>query len=92
LAQYFWKASATDDDGVIGYQAPPWRRRTRSPARRRLLPSTKMRSPTVGAAHAHAQRRLQVFLAKSRPQVQRLHVGREQLFLALVLLAQTASR
>jgi hypothetical protein len=21
LAQYFWKASATDDDGVIGYQA-----------------------------------------------------------------------
>jgi hypothetical protein len=21
FAQYFWKASATDDDGVIGYQA-----------------------------------------------------------------------
>src|SRR5512133_2298964 len=44
--QYFWKASATDDDGVIGYQAhtvaPPYT----APSAAAALPSMKMRSPT----------------------------------------------
>src|SRR4051794_19489178 len=46
LAQYFWKASATDDEGVIGYQAatvaPPYTQ----PSAAALLPSTKIWSPT----------------------------------------------
>src|SRR3954470_9801921 len=46
LPQYFWKASATDDEGVIGYQAatvaPPYTH----PRAAALLPSTKIRLPT----------------------------------------------
>src|SRR5215207_11019552 len=46
LAQYFWKASATEDEGVIGYQAatvaPPYTQ----PSAAALLPSTKMLLPT----------------------------------------------
>src|ERR1700704_1756045 len=47
LLQYFWNASATDDDGVIGYQAhtvaPPYT----APSAVAALPSTKMRLPTA---------------------------------------------
>src|SRR5439155_25981730 len=45
--QYFWNASAADDDGVIGYQAqtvaPPYTQ----PSATAALPSTKMRLPTA---------------------------------------------
>src|SRR5204862_760310 len=45
--QWLVKASATDDDGVIGYQAqtvaPPYT----APSAAALLPSMKMRSPTL---------------------------------------------
>src|SRR5476649_969478 len=47
LAQYFWKASASDEDGVIGYQAqtvaPPYTQ----PSAAAALPSMKMRVPTA---------------------------------------------
>src|SRR3990167_31766 len=47
--QYYWNASAQDDEGVIGYQAqtvaPPYTQ----PSAAALLPSTKMRSPTSSA-------------------------------------------
>src|SRR6201991_5343163 len=49
LVQYFWNASATEDDGVIGYQAqtvaPPYTQ----PSAAALLPSTKILSPTASA-------------------------------------------
>src|ERR1043165_2160604 len=42
-----WKASASEDEGVIGYQAqtvaPPYT----APSAAALLPSTKIRSPTL---------------------------------------------
>src|ERR1700729_3023527 len=45
--QWLGKASASDDDGVIGYQAqtvaPPYT----APSAAALLPSMKMRSPTL---------------------------------------------
>src|SRR3954463_9453360 len=45
--QYFWNASATDDDGVIGYHAqtvaPPYTQ----PSAAAALPSMKMRLPTA---------------------------------------------
>src|SRR5258705_12575379 len=45
--QWLPKASASDDDGVIGYQAqtvaPPYT----APSAAALLPSMKMRSPTL---------------------------------------------
>src|ERR1700712_2552470 len=45
--QYFWNASATDELGVIGYQAqtvaPPYTQPNAAAA----LPSTKMRLPTA---------------------------------------------
>ena len=48
--QYAWKASAQEDEGVIGYQAqtvaPPYTQ----PSAAAALPSTKMRSPTASAA------------------------------------------
>src|SRR5215470_7918029 len=44
--QYFWKLSASDDEGVIGYQAqtvaPPYTQ----PSAAAALPSMKIRSPT----------------------------------------------
>src|SRR5215203_621834 len=47
LLQYFWKASASDDEGVIGYQAhtvaPPYTQPNAAAA----LPSIKIRSPTA---------------------------------------------
>src|SRR4029079_5948734 len=47
--QYFSNASASDDDGVIGYQAqtaaPPYTQ----PRAAALLPSTKILSPTLSA-------------------------------------------
>src|SRR6516225_4216732 len=47
--QWFAKASASDEDGVIGYQAqtvaPPYT----APSAAALLPSMKMRSPTLSA-------------------------------------------
>src|ERR1700722_13267879 len=47
--QWLVKASASDDDGVIGYQAhtvaPPYT----APNAAALLPSMKMRSPTLSA-------------------------------------------
>src|SRR5690242_11385791 len=47
LAQWRVNASASDDDGVIGYQAqtvaPPYT----APSAAAELPSTKMRSPTL---------------------------------------------
>src|SRR6202035_3132614 len=47
LAQWRVKASASEDDGVIGYQAhtvaPPYT----APRAAALLPSMKMRSPTL---------------------------------------------
>src|SRR5664279_6485625 len=47
--QYFWNASASDEDGVIGYHAhtvaPPYTQ----PNAAAVLPSTKMRSPTAFA-------------------------------------------
>src|SRR3984957_17091751 len=47
--QWLVKASASDDDGVIGYQAhtvaPPYT----APSAAALLPSMKMRSPTLSA-------------------------------------------
>src|SRR3954469_7211135 len=46
LEQYFWNASASDDDGVIGYQAhtvaPPYTQ----PRAAAALPSMKILSPT----------------------------------------------
>src|SRR5213592_3786361 len=46
LLQYFWNASASDEDGVIGYQAqtvaPPYTQ----PRAAAALPSMKMREPT----------------------------------------------
>ena len=47
--QYGWKASASDDDGVIGYQAhtvaPPYTQ----PSAAAALPSMKIWSPTLSA-------------------------------------------
>src|SRR5262245_62085384 len=47
LEQYRWKASANDDEGVIGYQAhtvaPPYTQ----PSAAAALPSMKMWSPTL---------------------------------------------
>src|SRR4249919_1321681 len=47
--QWLVKASASDDDGVIGYQAqtvaPPYT----APSAAALLPSMKIRSPTASA-------------------------------------------
>src|SRR4030095_8973683 len=47
--QWLVRASATDDDGVIGYQAqtvaPPYT----APSAAALLPSMKMRLPTLSA-------------------------------------------
>ena len=47
--QYLMNASASEDDGVIGYQAhtvaPPYTQ----PSAAALLPSMKMRSPTASA-------------------------------------------
>src|SRR5277367_6415417 len=47
--QWLVKASASDDDGVIGYHAhtvaPPYT----APSAAALLPSMKMRSPTLSA-------------------------------------------
>src|SRR5947207_11583438 len=47
LPQYFWNASASDDDGVIGYHAhtvaPPYTQ----PSAAAALPSMKMRLPTA---------------------------------------------
>src|SRR5213075_2227039 len=49
LLQYFWNASASDDDGVIGYHAqtvaPPYTQ----PSAVAALPSTKIRSPTLSS-------------------------------------------
>ena len=46
LSQYFWNASGTEDEGVIGYQAatvaPPYTQ----PKAAALLPSVKIWSPT----------------------------------------------
>ena len=56
LSQYFWKASGTDDDGVIGYQAatvaPPYTQ----PRAAALLPSVKIRSPTWSARRTRMPR------------------------------------
>ena len=82
-------ASASDDDGVIGYHAatvaPPYTQ----PSAAALLPSMKMRSPTALARlHADPERAVEVVAARSRgPMCSALHVGLEQRFLALVLLA-----
>ena len=89
LAQYFWKASATEDEGVIGYQAatvaPPYTQ----PSAAALLPSTKIRSPTRSARRTRMPSGASQVLAREvAAQVQRLHVGGQQLFLALVLLAE----
>src|SRR3954465_1623874 len=47
LEQYFWNASATDDDGVIGYHAhtvaPPYT----APSAAAALPSRKILPPTA---------------------------------------------
>src|SRR6187397_342231 len=47
--QYFWNASASEDEGVIGYHAhtvaPPYTQ----PSAAAVFPSTKMRSPTLSA-------------------------------------------
>src|SRR5215212_8961978 len=47
--QYFWKASASEEDGVIGYQAhtvaPPYTQ----PSAAAALPSMKIWSPTLSA-------------------------------------------
>src|SRR5687767_15148014 len=47
LEQYFWKASASDEEGVIGYQAqtvaPPYTQ----PRAAAALPSMKILSPTL---------------------------------------------
>ena len=68
LRQYAVNASASDDDGVIGYHAatvaPPYT----LPSAAALLPSMKMRSPTrsllrtrIGSGHS------KLFSACSRP-------------------------
>ena len=50
--QYFWNASASEEEGVIGYQAhtvaPPYTQ----PSAAAALPSMKMRSPTAYARFA----------------------------------------
>src|SRR6185369_1520847 len=49
LSQYFWKASASDDEGVMGYQAhtvaPPYTQ----PSAAAALPSTRIFLPTRSA-------------------------------------------
>src|SRR3954447_2273971 len=47
--QWLVKASASDDDGGIGYQAQPVAPPYTAPSAAALLPSMKMRSPTLSA-------------------------------------------
>src|SRR5438105_5587934 len=66
--QYFWNASAHDDDGVIGYHAhtvaPPYT----APSAAALLPSTKIFLPTLSARFTvRPIGHFRCSLAKSRP-------------------------
>ena len=66
--QWLVKASASDDDGVIGYQAqtvaPPYT----APSAAALLPSMKMRSPTLSAFCTRSPiGHLRLVSAQSRP-------------------------
>src|SRR3569623_2705459 len=47
--QYFWNASAHDDDGVLGYHAAPVAPPYPQPSAAALLPSTKILSPPLSA-------------------------------------------
>ena len=89
----FWQclmnASASDDEGVIGYHAhtvaPPYT----APSAAALLPSTKILLPTLFARLTRdAERAGEVLLRVVAAQPQRLHVRLQQRFLALVLLGE----
>src|SRR5205085_10261937 len=47
LEQYLWKASASEDDGVIGYQAHTVARPYTQPSAAAALPSMKILSATL---------------------------------------------
>ncbi len=67
FSQYFWNDSATDDEGVMGYQAatvaPPYTQ----PSAAAELPSTKMRSPTLSARRTRRPTVRPLAVAQSRP-------------------------
>ena len=87
--QWLVKASATDEEGVIGYQAqtvaPPYT----APSAAAELPSMKMRSPTASdLLHRQSDRAAQMLERIVAAEMQRMHVRRDQLVLALELFAE----
>ena len=89
LRQCLANASASDDDGVIGYHAqtvaPPYTQ----PSAAALLPSMKIRSPTASRAlDAHRQRAGEMGKRVIASERQRLPVRFEQRLLAAILLGE----
>ena len=86
--QCFAKASASDDEGVIGYHAQTVAPPKTAPSADALLPSTKMRLPTLSRRSILSPIGCEIRGRVVEAQPERLAVGLLQRLLALVLLRE----
>ena len=91
LRQCFANASASDDDGVIGYHAAPSRRHRRAQRGRAVAVDEDAVADACRAARPEPERRAKFAQRSRAPGASALQVGLEQRFLALVLLGDELS-